>query len=159
MRRLIVVSLIALAALVLTPSALSSAPTITRTPIDLTFADDVDCGFPVQIHIVGTQLTILSTVQGDLREFDAFPNSRATLTNLDTGRAIAVSIAGPGHISLGADGSFSFVGTGPTLFFLDPANPGITSFNGRYFVSFDAQGNLTFSMVGATRDLCAELTA
>ena len=132
MRRLIVVSLIALAALVLTPSALSSAPTITRTPIDLTFADDVDCGFP---------------------------NSRATLTNLDTGRAIAVSIAGPGHISLGADGSFSFVGTGPTLFFLDPANPGITSFNGRYFVSFDAQGNLTFSMVGATRDLCAELTA
>jgi hypothetical protein len=158
MRRLVVVSFIALAALVLAPGALSSPPTITRTPIDLTVVDDVDCGFPVEIHIVGTQLTILSTVQGDLREFDAFPNSRATLTNLDTGTTITASIAGPGHITLGADGSFTFVGTGPTLFFFGE-NPGITSFDGRYFVSFDAQGNLTFSMVGATRDLCAELAA
>ena len=35
--------------------------------------------------------------------------------------------------------------------------PGITLLNGRFVQSFDAQGNETFSEVGATRDLCAEL--
>ena len=59
MKRLLAVSLMALASLVLTPSALSTAPTIARTPIDDTFVDDVDCAFPVQFHIVGTDLGIL----------------------------------------------------------------------------------------------------
>ena len=58
MKRLVVVSLLALASLVLVPSALSDPPTIQRFPIDATFLDDVDCGFPVQIDIVGTDLEI-----------------------------------------------------------------------------------------------------
>jgi hypothetical protein len=154
MKRLLAVSLVALASLVLIPSALSTAPTIVRTPIDATFADDVDCGFPVQIHIVGTDLGIFF----DGGEFHAFPNSRATLTNLDSGTTLTVSIAGPGHIRFGADGSVTLVGTGPTLFFLlFHGIPGITLLNGRFVQSFDAQGNETFSEVGATRDLCAEL--
>jgi hypothetical protein len=50
------------------------------------------------------------------------------------------------------------VGTGPTLFFLlFQGNPGITLLNGRFVLSIDAEGNQTFSSVGATRDLCAEL--
>jgi hypothetical protein len=154
-KRLVVVSLVALASLALAPSALSNPPTIVRTPIDVTLFDDVDCGFPVQIHLVGTELDVL---RGDDRLFAAFPNTRATLTNLDTGRTLTVSTAGPGRITVGADGSITFVGTGPELFFfLFHGNPGITLLTGRSVDSFDAQGNETFSYVGTTRDLCAEL--
>jgi hypothetical protein len=155
MKRLLAVLLIALASLVLTTSALSAAPTILRTPIDQTFVDNVDCAFPVQFHVVGTDLAILFPS----REFDAFPNSRATLTNLDSMKSLTVSIAGPAHIQFGADGSVTLVGTGPALFFfVFRGTPGITLLNGRIVQSFDAQGNETsFSSVGTTRDLCAEL--
>jgi len=156
MKRLAVVSLFVLASLLFVPSALSDPPTIVRTPIDATFFDDVDCGFPVQIDIVGTDLTIISS-SGN-RVFDAFPQSRATLTNLDTQRSLTVSLAGPGHTSFGADGSVTLTGTGPTLFFLlFQGNPGITLLNGRFVLTFDSLGNQTFSSVGRTRDLCAEL--
>src|SRR5204863_3809952 len=97
MKRLVVVSLLALASLVLVPSALSDPPTIQRFPIDVTLLDNVDCGFPVQIHIAGTDLEITS----GHRVFDAFPQSTATLTNLETGRSITVSTAGPGHTTFG----------------------------------------------------------
>jgi hypothetical protein len=155
MKRLIVITLFALASLVIVPSALSAAPTIQRFPIDATFPDVVDCAFPVQIHVVGTDVEITS---GN-RVFDALPQGTATLTNLDTGTSITVSVAGPGRTTFGADGSVTFVGTGPTLFFdLSPlGNPGITLLNGRFVLSIDAQGNRTFSSVGTTRDLCAEL--
>jgi hypothetical protein len=155
MKRLIVVSLFALASLVLVPSALSDPPTIQRFPIDATFLDTVDCAFPVQIDVAGTDLEITS---GN-RVFDAFPQSTATLTNLDTRTSITVSIAGPGHTTFGADGSVTFVGTGPTLFFfLSPlGNPQIILLNGRFVLTIDAQGKRTFTSVGETRDLCAEL--
>lgn len=158
MKRLFAVSLMALASLVLVSSALSAAPTIQRTPLDETLFDGVDCEFPVQIDLVGTDLGIFWTFQGQAREFHAFPNSRATLTNLDTGRTLTVSIAGPGRITFGDDGSATLVGTGPALFFLlFQGNPGITLLNGRFVLSIDSQGNETFSSVGTTRDICAEL--
>jgi hypothetical protein len=156
MKRLLVVSLFALASLVLVPSALSNRPTILRFPIDAQIIDDVDCGFPVEIDVVGTDLEIIS---GN-RVFDAFPQSRATLTNLVTKKSITVSLAGPGHTSFGADGSVTMVGTGPTLFALMfQGQPGITLHNGRFVLTIDPQGNQTFSSVGHTRDLCAELAA
>jgi hypothetical protein len=50
------------------------------------------------------------------------------------------------------------VGTGQTLFFLlFQGNPGITLLNGRFVLTIDSQGNQTFSSVGGTCDLCAEL--
>lgn len=156
MKRLLVVSLIALASLVLVPSALSDPPTIVRTSGEATYFDDVDCGFPVQIDIFGPIITIVSA-SGD-RAFAAFPGGRATLTNLDTERSLTVNIAGPFHQSFGADGSLTLTGTGPTLFFLlFRGNPGITLLDGRFVWTFDSQGNETFSSVGQTRDLCAEL--
>jgi hypothetical protein len=81
MTRFLVVVGIALASVVFVPSALSDPPTIQRTPCDQTFNDNVDCGFPVQVHVVGTDLAIIFAD----REFDAFPQSRATLTNPATG--------------------------------------------------------------------------
>lgn len=156
MKRLAVVSLFVLASLLFVPSALSDPPTIVSNPIDATYFDDVDCAFPVQIDIVGTDLTIISA-SGD-RIFDAFPQSRATLTNLDTHRSLTVSLAGPGHTSFGADGSVTLTGTGPTLFFLEfMGNPGITLLNGRFALTVDPLGNTAFRSVGQSRDLCAEL--
>jgi hypothetical protein len=158
MKHLLVVSLFALASLVFIPSALSDPPTIQAFPINATIFDTTDCAFPVQIDLVGTDLEVTSA-SGD-RIFDAFPQSTATLTNLVTGASITVSIAGPGHTILGADGSFTLIGTGPTLFSTSPRLfPGITEFNGRFVLTIDAQGNLTFSHVGETRDLCAELAS
>jgi hypothetical protein len=160
MKRLVVVSLTALASLVLAPSALSDRPVIQRTPVDLTVLDDVDCGFPVEVHVTGTDIGVISTVQGEVREFHAFAGGSATLTNLDTGTTITMNIAGPARITYGADGSATVVGTGPTLFFfLFQGNPGITWLSGRWILTVDAQGNQTFSYVGTTRDLCAELAA
>ena len=156
MTRFVVIAAIAFGSLVFTPSALSDPPTIQTFPIDATSFDTTDCAFPVQIDIVGTDLEITSA-SGD-RIFDAFPQSTATLTNLDTGASVTVSIAGPGHTILGADGSFTLIGTGPALFWLSPRLfHTITLLNGRFVLTFDAQGNLTFSHVGQTRDICAEL--
>ena len=73
MKRLLVVSLLALASLVLVPSALSDPPTIFRTSGEATYFDDVDCGFPVQIDIFGDSITIVSA-SGD-RAFGAFQSS------------------------------------------------------------------------------------
>ena len=72
-----------------------------------------------------------------------------------------MSIAGPGHIQFGSDGSVTLVSTGPALLFsLFRGTPGITLLNGRFVWSFDAQGNETsFSSVGTTRDLCADSPA
>jgi hypothetical protein len=108
----------------------------------------------VQIDQVGTDLAIIS---GDT-EFDAFPNSRATLTNLVTGKTISVSVAGPATTTVGADGSFTVSGNGPALFWSAPRLvPVITELDGRFTVAVDAHDNLTFSTTGQTRDLCAEL--
>ena len=158
MKRLVVVSLFALASLALVPSALSDPPVITRAPIDITVLDTVDCAVPVQVDIVGTDLTVASA--SGTRFFDAFPQSRATLTNLVSTKSITVSLAGPGHTSIGSDGSVTLTGTGPTMFWLlFQGNPAITLLNGRFVLTFDSQGNETFSSVGQTRDLCAELGA
>jgi hypothetical protein len=114
----------------------------------------VDCGFPVQVDVVGTDLEITS---GN-RVFDAFPQSRVTLTNLDTGKSITESLAGPGHTTFGSDGSVTFDGTGPTVvLFLFQGNPGITAFDGHFVLTIDSQGNQTLSTTGHSRDLCAEL--
>jgi len=154
MKHLLAVSLMALVSLVLVPGALSTGPTIVRTSGEATFFDDVDCAFPVQIDIVGDDLGIFFAD----REFHAFPRGRATLTNLDSRKTLTVNIAGPFHLGFGSDGSLTLKGTGPALFFfLFRGTPGITLLNGQFIDSFDAQGNETFSSVGKTRDLCAEL--
>jgi hypothetical protein len=157
MRHLVVISLFVLASLAVVPTALSDPPTITRNPIDATLFDTTDCAFPVQIDLAGADLEITSA--SGQRIFDAFPQGRATLTNLATLKSITVSLAGTGHTSIGSDGSVTIVGAGPSLIFAFPLYPGITLLSGRLVLAFDAQGNPTFSSVGRARDLCAELAA
>ena len=94
----------------------------------------------------------------DIRDFDAFPNSRVTLTNLDSKKTLTVSIAGPGHIQFGATEASLGKHRPVALVLQFRGTPGITLLNGRFVRTFDALGNETsFSSVGRTRDLCAEL--
>jgi hypothetical protein len=57
MKRLAVVLLVTLAALVAAPSAQAAPPTHERVPIDETFTDE-SCGFPVQVQLTGFMLVI-----------------------------------------------------------------------------------------------------
>ena len=156
MKRLILVSLVLLASLAAVPSALSGRPTIERTQVDEIIPDFVDCAFPVEIHIIGTDTAITRTVGGDIHEFHAFGGGFATVTNVITHTSVTVNIAGPGHLTFGADGSFSIAGTGTAIFFFEET-PGIEWVLGRWVFAIDAAGNESFTLKGTSRDLCAEV--
>ena len=154
MKRLILFSFVVLASLVAVPSALSGKPTFERTEVDLTIPDTVDCAFPVEVRIVGTDTAITRTIGGDVHEFHSFGGGHATVTNLLTHASVTVNIAGPGHLTFGADGSFKIVGTGTSIFFFEDT-PGITWVLGKWTFAVDAGGHESSSVIGTTRDLCA----
>jgi hypothetical protein len=162
MKRLAVVFVATLAALVATAlSAQAAPPTHERVPVDETFIDE-SCGFRVQTHVTGFVVTIeWVDEQGATRRFEAFPQGRATHTNLSTGESITVNTAGPAHTTEHPDGSLTVVGTGTWGFGNHPetGEPGIFQVAGRWVFSIDAQGNESFDFVGRVRDLCAELAA
>ena len=85
------------------------------------------------------------------------------MTNLVTGKTIVVNIAGPGHLTFGADGSFTRVGTGPWTWLVNPdilpgtIEPGLFLTQGRFVFSISPSGVRTFTSTGNTTDLCAEL--
>lgn len=158
MKGLIVLVAIGVAALVAAPAALSGQPTITRTPITLSFEDDTDCGFSVFISGGGTDINITSTsADGTVHSFDAFTNAKLTVTNIaDPSKSVTVSSAGSGHATFRTDGSATIISTGPAFIFGFPLLPGINWVAGRWILTFDASGNPTFQLVGGTvRDLCA----
>jgi hypothetical protein len=75
MKRLAVVLLVTLAALVAAPSAQAAPPTHERVPIDETFTDE-SCGFPVQVQLTGFMLVIEWVDEdGTTRRFEAFPQA------------------------------------------------------------------------------------
>jgi hypothetical protein len=161
MKRLAVVFLVTLAALVVAaPGAQAAPPTHEQVPIDDEFIDE-SCGFPVQVHVTGFMLVIEWVDEdGTIRRFEGFPQARTTFTNSATGESITVSTAGSAHITDNPDGSFTAVGTGTWGFPVDPETGelGVVLLSGRW-VFIEAQGNTSFSFVGEKVDLCAELAA
>lgn len=160
MRRLVVVLLVTLAALIAGPSA-QAAPFPERVLVDDQFTTDA-CGFPVEVHITGFAIILeWPNEDGGFRFFAAGPQIKATLTNLDTGETITVNIAGPTFVTENADGSFTFVGTGTWLRSTNPetGEPGLFQSAGRFGVTVDAEGNETFFEVGRFVDLCPKLAA
>jgi hypothetical protein len=162
MKRLVALLLLTLLALVAAaPSALAAKPTHERVAVDDVVVDEL-CGFPVKVHTTGVVLAIEWVDEdGSLRRFEAYPQFRSTYTNLDTGKSIKVNIAGPAHITEGADGSFTLVGTGNWGWDTFPGTdePGHFLTSGRFVFSIDAAGNESFSRVGRIVDLCAKLAA
>jgi hypothetical protein len=163
MRRLAVVLLLTVLALVVaTPSALAAPPTHERVPVDVHFVDESSCGFPIEIRQTGFVIAIdWVDENGVSRHFEAAPQLKTTLTNLDTGESIRIIIAGPVHITESPDGSLTVVGTGNWLFHNNPKTdePGLFRTSGHFVFSIDAQGNESFQFTGHVIDLCAELAA
>ncbi len=89
-----VVIVMAAAAFLVVSSGAAARPTITKTPVETTFLDEIDCSFPVEAYIKGTDTAITRVVQGDVHEFHAFAGGHPTLTNLDTHTSITINIAG-----------------------------------------------------------------
>ena len=160
-RRVLILSAVSLA-LAIAPAATAGKPTREVFPA-LPDAVLDQCGFPVLDHEEGFGIVLSFTdEEGNLvRQISLAPGLRETLTNLDTGKTVVVNIAGPGHLDLNPDGSRSFTGTGPFLFYFDPftLGPGLFYSAGRFVIARDANGNRTFEIVGTITDVCAELAA
>jgi hypothetical protein len=163
MKHRVVVLLVTLAALVAAaPSALAAPPTHEREPIDATFTDEASCDFPVEIHLTGFVVRIeWVNEDGSVRRIEAFPQGKATLTNLDTKESITLNAAGSLHVTENPDGSFTLVGTGNWLFNSHPetGEAGLFQVSGHWVASVDAEGNEDLRFAGHVRDLCAELAA
>jgi hypothetical protein len=162
MRRPISVLLVTLAVLLVGPSAQAAQPTIERSPVDVTFATDEWCGFPIEAHITGFIVHIeWVDKNGNVRIFEAGPQIKWTLTNLDTGETITVNFSGPVHVDENADGGFTAVETGLWGHFTNPetGEPGLFQSAGRRVITVDAEGNESVQFVGRVTDLCAKLAA
>jgi hypothetical protein len=164
MKRLAVVVLATLAALVAAPSAQAAPPTHNRVSVDETFTDEREaCGFPIKGHATGVKLTIEWVKKdGTIRRFEGFPQGRLTVTNLTTGKRITVNTAGSFHLTESPDGSLTAAGTGNWgfPFDLETGEPGfLLLYSGRWVFTIDAQGNESFRFDGRIRDLCTELAA
>ena len=114
MKRL-AVALLATVLVLLAPSpAFAAKPTHTRIPFDQYFVDR-SCGFSVGVRFVGITVDIQWTnANGDVRDFQAYPQAKQVLTNLATGKTITTNLAGPQHLTARADGSLTIIGTGLT---------------------------------------------
>jgi len=139
--------------------AFAAKPTIVKVSNDRTFILR-SCGFPVRVHTTGFILDVFWTsADGSYREFQSYPQSKQTLTNLRTGTTIRTSLSGPERITAGSDGSSSFGGTGPWAWNYNPVtlDSGLFLTEGRFVFAIDVQGNATFSIVGHVVALCPKL--
>jgi hypothetical protein len=163
LRRIVLILSAVLLALAIAPAATAGKPTREIIPAVPDAVLDL-CGFPVLDHEEGyTIVQSFTDEEGNLvRQIVTAPGLRETLTNLDTGKTVVLNIEGPGVLDLNPDGSGSFTGTGPYLFFFHPSmlTPGLFFTTGRFVVTFDANGDRTsFESVGPITDVCAELAA
>jgi hypothetical protein len=163
MRRRVLILSGLLLALAIAPAATAGQPTREIIPAAPDAVLD-QCGFPVLDHAEGyTIVESFTDEEGNLvRQIFTAPGVRETLTNLDTGKTIVLNIEGPGSLELNPDGSGSFTGTGPYLFYFHPSmlTPALFYTTGRFVITFDANGDRTsFESVGPIIDVCAELAA
>ena len=141
--------------------ALATQPTITHTPIEGEFISQ-ECGFDVRGQVTGTMVDIsYIDRQGAFHEFTAFPQLKAVLTNVLTGKRIALNISGPQKITASEDG-FSLVFVGVVSWRFDPdlipaEIPGLFYTKGRFELFVDANGVATVTRTGTKIALCPKL--
>jgi hypothetical protein len=160
MKRLVGVFLVVVVPFLSAPSALADKPQIQRIPIDDQFVVEDQCAFPVEVHATGILVDIVSIDEdGTVHEFQAFPQFKGTLTNLDTGTSITLNISGPAFITVYPDGSITVNGTGLWLFWPNPetGEPGFFQTSGHLVISVDPEGNASFDLVGRIVDVCSQL--
>jgi hypothetical protein len=142
-------------------AATASANPPTRTPVPRP-ADNIDpaCGFDVLVEYVAWNV-VSKTFNNDASPVVEIVTgvAKAQLTNLETGKTIAVNISGPQVVKVFSDGSVLISDVGPWVFNEIPGLPGIFLSKGRVTIAIDAVGNVTIDGNGRLVDLCAELAA
>jgi hypothetical protein len=164
MRRGLLFLSIVLIALALAPAASARKPVrdINPSQDDVVIADQ--CAFPVLAHVEGREIitTFIDKAGNPVKQIGVFPGNTLTLTNLDTGKPIAVVSTGSYHARRESDGSGSVMITGHGPFLPNPitGEPGIWYLSGRARATLDARGNVTSAHVsGKLVNLCAQLSS
>jgi hypothetical protein len=158
MRRVAAGLLCSILVLFVGPAALAGKPTMQRSPINDEFVDS-SCGFDVDVVTTGFVIDIQWTdSSGGVRDFQAYPQAKQVLTNLETGKTITLNISGPSHVSVPAEGTPTLVGTGHWVWGSNPATgePGIFMTTGRFVLDLDSGA---FSSHGRMVGLCPALAA
>jgi len=108
-------------------------------PVDVTFTN-TDCGFPVEIHVVGKTKTI---DHGGGRFIVPAPGQKATLKATGSGKTVEYVVTGTFHVQVMADGSQEFKVTGRNILFRPPPLPGAGIFltTGNFNFAVDENGN------------------
>ena len=144
-------------------AATASANSPTRTPVP-PIADNIDpaCGFDVLVDFVESEWNVVSSTFSNAAspvvEIDTGV-AKVQLTNLETGKTIAVNISGPQIVKVFSDGSVVIAEEGPWIHHNVPGLPGIFQTRGRVTITIDAAGNVTIDGNGRLVDLCAALAA
>jgi len=159
----------AIAVVALTVLALGSAGVASATkPIRFgqpqpTFVST--CGsFDVLIELEGTEwITLLLDRDGNVtRVIGTYPQSKATVTNLDTGTSISFNLAGPLHVDVTAE-SEAVRYVGPWLVNWNPETgtpdepTGWYLMRGQASFTFNGTGFSNYSFQGRYVDICAQL--
>jgi hypothetical protein len=142
-------------------AATASANPPTRTPLP-PLADNIDpaCGFDVFVDYVESNVVSKTFSNAASPVVEILTGvGKVQLTNLETGKTIAVNISGPQVVKVFSDGSVVISDVGPWLFNEVPGLPGIFLSEGRVTIAIDAAGNVTTDGNGRLVDLCAALAA
>ena len=142
---------------------LAAAPAAAAPPVRTPVPDPtgvLNCGSTaVAYETTGyKQVQERVTADGTVILIETYPQSRLTLTNLESGRTATVTMTGPARVVFGADGSFTFYGTGAWWW---PNHPetgehGIWLARGRMTFHADAGGS-SLEFTGTVDDLCARV--
>ena len=130
------------------PAAAAPPTTPGTDPVDVTFTN-TDCGFDVEIDVVGKGKTIDF---GDGRLIVPSPGLTATLTAAN-GKTVEYVITGTFHVQVMANGNQEFKVTGRNLLFRpappDPNDAGIFLTTGNFNFIVDQDGNEVTGFAGS----------
>jgi hypothetical protein len=150
LRRVILISIV-LSALGLAPGA-SSAPPLREFLPPLGEYTSTACGFPVVIETVHESFTLTTFSEGHTLVQSVTGAALLRLTSENA--SITVNVSGPSFLRQSKDGSLTFEGAGPWLFFDHPFTnlPPLAYLTG--VITFEDD---TVTASGRTVDLCALL--
>jgi hypothetical protein len=149
-RRIIPVTLVFLA-LGLVPGASSAPPTRELLP-PLGEYTSTACGFPVVLTTVRERFVLKTYTEGHTLVESVTGSAVLRLTSENA--SFTVNVSGPAFVRQHRDGSLSFEGSGPWIFYDHPFTnlPPIAYTTGRFTVGED-----TVTPAGRIVDLCARL--
>ena len=147
MRRLAVLTTLALVAAMPGATASAARPEITVIPVDDTgyaVKASARCGFDILLHTEGTIRIIEFTDRDDelRRSLTVYPGLTYTFINEATGKSITSVSPDPEHVTFNPDGSFTMRVTGLIMHWVVPGQGVLGADAGPLVMTFDADGEL-----------------